>query len=88
MSVDFVMQLVSHLLWTGLIITAPLLISTLLVGVLVSVFQAVTQIQEASLSFIPKVIAVVAVLMILGPWMLRHLLNYSSGMIVSIPEYF
>jgi flagellar biosynthetic protein FliQ len=88
MTVDFVMGMVSNLLWTGLIIAAPLLLSTLVVGVLVSVFQAITQIQEMSLAFIPKIIAVVVVLMVMGPWMLRHLLTYSAALIGGIPDHF
>jgi flagellar biosynthetic protein FliQ len=55
------------------------------VGLIVSVFQAVTQIQEQTLAFIPKIIAIAAVLVILGPWMLGQILTYTSGLWESIP---
>lgn len=88
MSSDAALQLVSHMLWTGLLIMAPMLLLVMVVGILVSIFQVVTQIQEMSLSFIPKIITVVLVLQIFGPWMLRLLVNYSSQVISSIPTYF
>lgn len=88
MTGDAALQLVSNLLWVGLLIAAPILLSTMLVGVLVSIFQAVTQIQEASLSFIPKIITVIVVMVALGPWMLKRLLSYSSNLISGIPGYF
>ena len=88
MSSDAALQLVSHMLWTGLLMMAPMLLLVMIVGILVSIFQVVTQIQEMSLSFIPKIITVVLVLQIFGPWMLRLLVNYSSQVISSIPTYF
>ena len=84
---DAVLQMVSHMLWVGLLIMAPLLGIVMLVGILVSVFQVVTQIQEVSLSIIPKIITVVVVLQIFGPWMLKMLVNYSASVIASIPGY-
>lgn len=88
MTSDAALQLVSHMLWIGLLIMAPMLILVMVVGVLVSIFQVVTQIQEMSLSFIPKIITVVLVLQVFGPWMLRLLVNYSAQVISSIPSYF
>lgn len=88
MSSDAALQLVSHMLWIGLLMMAPMLLLVMLVGILVSIFQVVTQIQEMSLSFIPKIITVVLVLQIFGPWMLRLLVNYSAQVISSIPSYF
>jgi flagellar biosynthesis protein FliQ len=88
MSVDAAEQLVSHMLWIGLLIMAPMLLLVMVVGILVSIFQVVTQIQEMSLSFIPKIITVVLVLQFFGPWMLRLLVNYSAQIISSIPTYF
>lgn len=75
------------MLWAGVMIAAPLLIITMIVGVLVSIFQVVTQIQEVSLSFIPKILTVVLVLALFGPWMLKKLVNYSASVIASIPAY-
>lgn len=85
---DLAVQLFSQLMWNAVVITAPLLLATLLVGVLVSVLQVVTQIQEMSLTFIPKLITAVAVLLALGPWMLKRLVVFSSSLINSIPQYF
>jgi flagellar biosynthetic protein FliQ len=87
MTSDVALQLVSHMFWVGLLIMAPLLLIVMAVGLLVSVFQVVTQIQEVSLSFIPKIITVVVVLQVFGPWMLKMLVNYSIGVIASIPGY-
>lgn len=87
MTGDTALQLVSHMLWAGVLIAAPLLVITMLVGVLVSIFQVVTQIQEVSLSFIPKIITVVFVLVAFGPWMLKKLVNYSAAVIAGIPGY-
>ncbi len=63
-----------------LLIGGPILITTLLVGLLVSTFQAMTQIQEQTLTFIPKLIAVGIVLVVLGPWMLQNLLGFTSNL--------
>lgn len=82
------MQLFSQLLWTAALVAAPVLLTTLVVGILVSVFQAVTQIQEMSLTFIPKLFAAGIVLVALGPWMLNRLLAYSTSLIAGIPRYF
>jgi flagellar biosynthetic protein FliQ len=64
----------------------PLLLAGLVVGLIVSVFQAVTQIQEQTLAFIPKIIAIAAVLVILGPWMLNQLLGYTTELWGGIPQ--
>jgi flagellar biosynthetic protein FliQ len=85
---DLALQLLSDLLWNALLIAAPLLAVTLLVGLLVSVVQVVTQIQEASLTFIPKIVAAVMVLVVCGPWMLKRLVAFSANLIASIPLYF
>ena len=68
-----------------LIISAPLLLSALIVGLIVSVFQAATQIHEATLSFVPKLIAAVAVLAIAGPWMITSIVEYLQRTLQSIP---
>jgi flagellar biosynthetic protein FliQ len=63
----------------------PLLLAGLVVGLIVSVFQAVTQIQEQTLAFIPKIVAIAAVLVILGPWMLGQIVTYTTDLYESIP---
>jgi flagellar biosynthesis protein FliQ len=72
-----------HLL---LMVAAPLLLTVLAVGLLVSVFQAATQIHEATLSFVPKMVAAVAVLAVAGPWMLTTLVEYVQRTLQSIPS--
>lgn len=69
-----------------LTVAAPVLLTVLGVGLLVSVFQAATQIHEATLSFVPKMIAAVAVLAVAGPWMLTMLVEYLQRMILAIPS--
>lgn len=87
MTGDLALYLVSQMLWAAVQIAAPLLVITMLVGIVVSIIQVVTQIQEVSLSFIPKIITVVLVLAGFGPWMLKRLVNYSAAVIANIPAY-
>jgi flagellar biosynthetic protein FliQ len=72
-------------LYMLLLVSAPILLSVLVVGLVVSVFQAATQINEATLSFVPKVVAAVAVLAIAGPWMLTMLVEYIQRTLLAIP---
>jgi flagellar biosynthetic protein FliQ len=69
-----------------LMVAAPLLITVLVVGLVVSILQAATQINEATLSFVPKVIAAVVVLAVAGPWMLTTLVEYIQRTLQSIPS--
>ncbi|MGK2899376.1 MAG: flagellar biosynthesis protein FliQ [Burkholderiaceae bacterium] len=73
-------------LYMLLLVSAPILISVLLIGLVVSIFQAATQIHEATLSFVPKIIGAVAVLAIAGPWMLTTLVEYIQRTLQSIPS--
>ena len=68
-----------------LTISAPLLLTVLVVGLVVSIFQAATQINESTLSFVPKIVAAVAVLAIMGPWMMSTLVEYLQRTLQSIP---
>ena len=86
LSPDQSVQLLSQLLWKAALISAPLLLALLLTGVLVSIVQVVTQIQEMSLTFIPKLIVAIAVLGTAGPWMLRELTTFSATLINAIPK--
>ena len=72
-------------LYMLLLVSAPILISVLLIGLVVSIFQAATQIHEATLSFVPKIIGAVAVLAIAGPWMLTTLVEYIQRTLQAIP---
>jgi flagellar biosynthetic protein FliQ len=68
-----------------LMVSAPVLLVVLVVGLVVSIFQAATQISEATLSFVPKIVAAVAVLAFAGPWMMTTLVEYLQRMLQSIP---
>ena len=70
-----------------LMVAAPVLATVLGVGLLVSLFQAITQIHEATLSFVPKLIAAIAVFAIAGPWMMPTLVEFIRNTILSIPNY-
>jgi len=85
---DLALKLLSDLLWNALLISAPLLAVTLVIGLVVSVLQVVTQIQEASLTFIPKIVGAVIVLVVCGSWMLKRLVGFSANVIANIPSYF
>ena len=73
-------------LYLLLLVSAPILLAVLVVGLVVSVFQAATQINEATLSFVPKFVAAVAVLAFAGPWMMSTLVEYLQRTLQSIPS--
>ena len=72
-------------LWMTVLLAGPLLGAALAVGLLIGIFQAATQIQEMTLSFIPKLLALVVALFIGGPWMIQMLMTFSKRLIVGIP---
>ena len=86
MTQDVVVNLATTALTVAFKVALPMLGAGLAVGLLVSIFQAVTQIQEQTLAFIPKVIALAAVLLLLGPWMLNQLLGYTADLWGGIPS--
>ena len=88
MSSDVALQLLAKLLWAAVIISGPILLCTLVVGLVVSVLQVITQVQDMALSFIPKLVATVLALTLFGPWMLRKLLLLATSLISNIPSYF
>ena len=87
MSGDLVIQLGQEALWIVMLVSAPMLGLGLIVGLLVSVFQATTSIQEQTLAFIPKIIAVFVAILIFGPWMLRIMVEYLTNILVNLPSY-
>lgn len=87
MGTDFVIQIGQQALWTTIKISAPILIIGLVVGLIVSILQATTQVQEQSLSFIPKILAVVVALAIFGPWMLTVLLDFTNGIMGNLMQF-
>jgi flagellar biosynthesis protein FliQ len=85
MTPDTIMAIGSRALEMTLALAAPLLLAALLTGVLVGAFQAATSINEMTLSFIPKLIAISVTIAIVGPWMLKTLIGYTRELITSIP---
>jgi flagellar biosynthesis protein FliQ len=85
MTPEGVMDLGRNAMEITLLVAGPMLVTVLLIGLLVSIFQAATQINEATLSFIPKLIGVFAVLLIAGPWMLTTLVDYMHLVFTNIP---
>ena len=86
MSADYAVELGRDALLMVMLVSAPMLGLGLLVGLLVSVFQATTQIQEQTLAFIPKIIAVFVAILIFGPWMLRLLMDYMQQLLLLLPK--
>jgi flagellar biosynthetic protein FliQ len=86
MNQDTVINLATQAMVLSLKIAGPILLLGLIVGLLVSIFQAVTSIQEQSLSFIPKIVGVAVLIVVLGPWMLGQLVTYAQNLYLSIPS--
>jgi flagellar biosynthetic protein FliQ len=84
---DIAMALVSDTLWTAIKLSAPLIGLSTLVAVLISILQAVTQIQESSLTFVPRLVTAAAVILALGGWMLTVLTQFATRLIGNIPAY-
>lgn len=86
MNPDMIMVVGQRALETMLLLAMPMLLVALLVGLLVGVFQAATQINEMTLSFIPKLLGMAAVMVITGPWMLKVIVSYTRELFESIPS--
>jgi flagellar biosynthetic protein FliQ len=86
MTQDTVTSLLVEMMGVTMKLALPLLLAGLIVGLAVSVFQAATQIQEQTLSFIPKILALVAVIVIAGPWMLSSVTDWTAGLWRDIPK--
>ena len=86
MTPESVIEISQRALWLMLLLSAPMLLSALAVGLLIGMFQAATQINEMTLSFIPKLVVVSMVVVISGPWMLRTLVEFTRALIESLPE--
>jgi flagellar biosynthesis protein FliQ len=87
MSGDFIIGLASQAVFTVLKAAAPMLVAGLLVGLLVSIFQATTQIQEQTLAFVPKIAAVLIALLIFGPWILSTLVDFTYNILNNLYKY-
>ena len=86
MTEDIVLSIGREAIWTTVVLAAPLLLASLVVGLVVSIFQAVTQINEATLTFIPKMLAIVLVMVVLAPWMTQMLTSYTTELFTSMPN--
>lgn len=87
MSQGEVLSIAQQALRTILMVSAPMLGIGLLVGLLVSIFQATTQIQEATLAFVPKIVAVLISILVFGPWILNVLIGFTQNLFTSINTY-
>jgi flagellar biosynthetic protein FliQ len=85
MRADQALGLLDRLLWTSVTLTAPLLVSCLIVGVLISVLQVATQLQEMTLSYVPKLAVATFILILLGPWMIHKVTEFAISTYKLIP---
>ena len=84
MDIDIVVNVIQQASLMILLLSAPMLLIGLVVGLAVSIFQATTQIQEATLSFVPKIVAVLGSLVIFGPWIISSMMNFTKNLFLSI----
>lgn len=87
MSNEFVLTLAEKGIYTILLVTGPLLILALAIGLLVSIFQATTQIQEQTLAFIPKIVGVFFGLIFFGPWMLTKMVEFTADLLKNLNQF-
>jgi flagellar biosynthetic protein FliQ len=86
MSLDGLLALGREAMTVAGFVALPVLATALTVGVVVGLFQVLTQVQEATLSFVPKMLAVVAVTVLLGPWMAQRMVGFTAGLLRALPE--
>lgn len=85
MTPDRSLDYLNATLWNTAVVAGPVMLVTLIVGLIVSVFQVATQIQEMTLSYVPKIVAAGLVLILLGPWMMAHLTGFARDLYLTIP---
>lgn len=83
---DRALSLLNDMLWNSLLVAGPVLVATLLVGLAVSVFQVTTQLQEVTLSYVPKILVAAVMLIAIGPWMLGRVTSFASALYELIPS--
>jgi flagellar biosynthetic protein FliQ len=86
MTPEFVVEMIKQLIFQAVTLAAPLLLSAMVIGLAISLFQAVTSIHEQTLSFVPKALVVLGVLVILLPWALRTLVEFTRAVIEKLPQ--
>ncbi|AJY76581.1 flagellar biosynthesis protein FliQ [Paenibacillus beijingensis] len=87
MSADFIIGLAGQAVFVVLKASAPMLVLGLIVGLIVSIFQATTQIQEQTLAFVPKIVAVLAAILLFGPWILNTLVDFTYNLLNNMYKY-
>ncbi|WP_077211534.1 flagellar biosynthesis protein FliQ [Bacillus dakarensis] len=87
MTPDSVITIAEQGIWAVLLISGPLLLLALVVGLIVSIFQATTQIQEQTLAFVPKIVAVLVGIVFFGPWMLSRMLSYANDIFSNLTRF-
>jgi flagellar biosynthesis protein FliQ len=87
MNTEFIIGLAGQAVYLVLEISAPMLIFGLVVGLMISVFQATTQIQEQTLAFVPKIVAVLLALLLFGPWIITELVDFASQLLGNLHMY-
>lgn len=87
MNPGIVLDIGREALMITMLISAPLLLISLLIGLIISIFQATTQIQEQTLTFVPKILAIFGSIILFGPWMLNILINYTQRLILNVNTF-
>jgi flagellar biosynthesis protein FliQ len=87
MSQDLILEIFRSAMKTAVLVMSPILLVTMVVGLVVSIFQAATQIHEMTLTFVPKILAVVICLLVLFPWMLNQLTSFTISLFSNLPMY-
>ena len=85
MEADRALNLLNDMLWNCLVVAGPILAVTLIVGLVISVLQVATQVQEMTLSYVPKLLAAALLLIALGPWMIARITDFARGLYLIIP---
>ena len=86
MNTEFAIELLKTMIYQALIIAAPILLAAMIIGLTISLFQAVTTINEQTLTFVPKALAVIGVLLLLLPWIMRSLIEFTTAVIQKMPQ--
>ena len=86
MNPEFAAEMLKNLMFEAVTLAAPILLAGLVVGLLISLFQSVTSIQEQTLTFVPKALGIVGLLVLLMPWMLRSTIEFSTAVIEQMPQ--
>jgi len=86
MNAGYALDLLTGMLWAAALVAGPVMLATLIVGLSISIFQVATQVQEITLSYVPKIITAGVMLIILGPWMVAQLTEFATDLYRIIPE--